>query len=82
VSPAFLRELARKAALQAALDESEKVEDRHFGAALALLDSGGPITRAMLGADAGEAARRLDPHDLGGGSWGGGFGGDIIIDES
>jgi hypothetical protein len=36
----------------------------------------------MLGADAGEAARRLDPHDLGGGSWGGGFGGDIIIDES
>jgi ATPase family associated with various cellular activities (AAA) len=67
VSPAFLRELVRKAALQAAVAGSDRVEDAHFSAALALLESGGPITRAMLGADGGEAARRLGPHDMGGG---------------
>jgi hypothetical protein len=67
VSPAFLRELVRKAALQAAVAGSEKVEDAHFGAALALLETGGPITRAMLGADGGEAARRLGSHEVGGG---------------
>jgi hypothetical protein len=69
VSPAFLRELVRKAALQAAVAGSEKVEDAHFQAALALLESGGAITRAMLGADGGAAARRLDPD-----AWSGGGG--------
>jgi hypothetical protein len=70
----------RKAALQAALDESEVVADRHFGAALALLESGGPVTRAMLGADGGEAARRLSE----GGDWGGGhaWGGGGALYES
>ena len=74
VSPAFLRELVRKAALQAAVAESGTVDDAHFQAALALLESGGAITRAMLGADGGAAAERLDPHghggyqDFGGGS--------------
>jgi ATP-dependent 26S proteasome regulatory subunit len=67
VSPAFLRELVRKAALQAAVAGSETVGDVHFQAALALLESGGAITRAMLGADGGKAARRLDPDAWSGG---------------
>ena len=67
VSPAFLRELVRKAALHAAVAGSETVEDVHFRGALALLESGGAITRAMLGADGGEAARRLDPDNWSGG---------------
>jgi hypothetical protein len=67
VSPAFLRELVRKAALQAAVAGSETVGDVHFQAALSLLESGGAITRAMLGADGGEAARRLDPDAWSGG---------------
>jgi len=78
VSPAFLRELVRKAALQAAVAGSEKVEDTHFQTALALLESGGAITRAMLGADGGEAARRLDPDAWSGG---GAFYGGVEIDE-
>jgi ATPase family associated with various cellular activities (AAA) len=61
VSPAFLRELVRKAALQAALAGSDQVDDSHFSAALALLEGGGSLTRAMLGADGGAAAKRLDP---------------------
>jgi ATPase family associated with various cellular activities (AAA) len=81
VSPAFLRELVRKAALQAAVAESKKVDDSHFRAALALLESGGQITRTMLGGDGGEAARRLDPHGMGGGDvWEGG--GLDVIDDS
>jgi hypothetical protein len=36
------------------------VEDAHFRAALDLLEQGGPITRAMLGAD-GNAVQRLNP---------------------
>jgi hypothetical protein len=76
VSPAFLRELVRKAALQAALSGDDAVADRHFSAALALLESGGQITRAMLGADGGEAARRLDPD-----AWSGGGGGMIEVVE-
>jgi ATP-dependent 26S proteasome regulatory subunit len=77
VSPAFLRELVRKAALQAAVAGSESVEDAHFSAALALLESGGQITRAMLGADGGEATRRLGSHGFGAyEEWGGGV--DII----
>jgi ATPase family associated with various cellular activities (AAA) len=62
VSPAFLRELVRKAALHAALAGSPRVEDAHFREALALLERGGPITRSMLGADGG-AVERLDPED-------------------
>jgi ATPase family associated with various cellular activities (AAA)/AAA+ lid domain len=60
VSPAFLRELVRKAALHAARAGSPSVEDAHFRAALDLLAQGGPITRAMLGADGG-AVQRLNP---------------------
>jgi hypothetical protein len=63
VSPAFLRELVRKAALHAALAGSPRVEDAHFREALELLERGGSITRAMLGADGGAAAERLDPED-------------------
>jgi hypothetical protein len=61
VSPAFLRELVRKAALHAAKAGEARVTDAHFREALDLLARGGSITRAMLGADGGEAARRLDP---------------------
>jgi hypothetical protein len=63
VSPAFLRELVRKAALHAALAGSPRVEDAHFREALELLERGGSITRAMLGADGGAVAERLDPED-------------------
>jgi len=59
VSPAFLRELVRKAALHAALAGSPRVEDAHFREALDLLERGGSITRSMLGADGG-AVERLD----------------------
>jgi hypothetical protein len=62
VSPAFLRELVRKAALHAAVTGSPRVEDRHFREALELLERGGSITRAMLGADGG-AVERLDPEN-------------------
>jgi cell division protease FtsH len=65
VSPAFLRELVRKAALHAARAGSPRVEDAHFREALDLLEKGGSITRAMLGAD-GSAVERLDPED----AWG------------
>jgi ATPase family associated with various cellular activities (AAA) len=63
VSPAFLRELVRKAALHAALAGSPRVEDAHFRQALELLERGGSITRAMLGADGGAVLERLDPED-------------------
>jgi SpoVK/Ycf46/Vps4 family AAA+-type ATPase len=71
VSPAFLRELVRKAALHAALAGSATVADDHFRQALDLLERGGSITRAMLGADGGVAAARLDPEDD--------FGGDVGV---
>jgi ATPase family associated with various cellular activities (AAA) len=60
VSPAFLRELVRKAALQAARAGSRRVEDVHFRESLDLLQRGGQITRSMLGADGG-AVERLNP---------------------
>ena len=63
VSPAFLRELVRKAALHAAQEGSPRVQDKHFREALDLLEQGGSITRAMLGADGGAAAARLDEGD-------------------
>ena len=63
VSPAFLRELVRKAALHAAQEGSPRVQDKHFREALDLLEQGGSIMRAMLGADGGAAAARLDEGD-------------------
>jgi ATPase family associated with various cellular activities (AAA) len=63
VSPAFLRELVRKAALHAARAGSARVEDAHFRAALELLERGGSITRAMLGADGGAAVDKIDPEE-------------------
>jgi ATPase family associated with various cellular activities (AAA) len=63
VSPAFLRELVRKAALQAARSGTTRLTDAHFSDALKLLELGGSVTRAMLGADGGAAARRLDDED-------------------
>jgi ATPase family associated with various cellular activities (AAA) len=74
VSPAFLRELVRKAALHAATAGEDRVTDTHFRQALELLERGGSITRAMLGADAGEAARKLDPHGFDDPGYGGGGG--------
>jgi ATP-dependent 26S proteasome regulatory subunit len=62
VSPAFLRELMRKAALHAARAGSPRVEDAHFREALDLLERGGSITRTMLGADGG-AIEKLDAED-------------------
>jgi ATPase family associated with various cellular activities (AAA) len=55
VSPAFLRELVRKATLLAASFGSAEVTDEHFRQALDLLERGGQITRTMLGADGGVA---------------------------
>jgi hypothetical protein len=59
VSPAFLRELVRKAALFAAKSASTEVTDAHFRAALDLLARGGQITRTMLGGDGGAALSGL-----------------------
>jgi hypothetical protein len=54
VSPAFLRELVRKATLFAATAGTAPVADGHFHEALDLLARGGQITRTMLGGDGGE----------------------------
>jgi hypothetical protein len=59
VSPAFLRELVRKATLLAATAGSRQVTDEHFGDALDLLARGGRVTRAMLGGDGGAAFGEL-----------------------
>jgi ATPase family associated with various cellular activities (AAA) len=59
VSPAFLRELARKATLVAATAGSQQVTDEHFREALDLLARGGSVTRAMLGGDGGAALGEL-----------------------
>jgi hypothetical protein len=55
VSPAFLRELVRKATLFAARAGSDRVVDAHFRDALELLARGGRPTRTMLGGDDGAA---------------------------
>jgi cell division protease FtsH len=55
VSPAFLRELVRKATLFAARAGSDRVVDAHFRDALELLARGGRTTRTMLGGDDGAA---------------------------
>jgi cell division protease FtsH len=62
-SPAFIRELVRKAALYAARDGSATVTDAHFGEALEQLDAGGRLTRSLLGADGGRALDDLDEDD-------------------
>ena len=49
-SPAFLRELVRKASLLAAINHAPTLEDRHFAHALRELDAGGRLTRSILGA--------------------------------
>jgi len=49
-SPAFLRELVRKAALHAAVGGRETVGEAHFAEALRELDEGGRLTRKILGA--------------------------------
>jgi hypothetical protein len=55
-SPAFLRELVRKAALNAAADGHETVEEPHFARALDELEEGGRLTRSILGAGGEPAA--------------------------
>jgi hypothetical protein len=57
--------LERKAALHAARAGSPRLKNAHFREALDLLEKGGSITRAMLGADGG-AVERLDAED----AWG------------
>jgi hypothetical protein len=55
-SPAFLRELVRKAKLAAAVGGDGAVGDEHFEEALRELDEGGRLTRSILGAgDEGSA---------------------------
>ena len=56
-SPAFLRELVRKAALFAEVAGEAPVVDGHFTDALAEMEEGGRLTRSILGAgtDAGSA---------------------------
>ena len=56
-SPAFLRELVRKAALIAAMNEAHALGDSHFDDALRELEQGGRLTRSILGADGDDRAR-------------------------
>jgi len=49
-SPAFLRELVRKAALFAEVAGEAPVGERHFAEALSELEEGGRLTRSILGA--------------------------------
>ena len=49
-SPAFLRELVRKAAAYATAAGEETVRDEHFRAGLRELEEGGRLTRSILGA--------------------------------
>ncbi len=55
-SPAFLRELVRKAALYAAASGDETVRGPHFEDALNELEAGGRLTRSILGAGDGAPA--------------------------
>jgi ATPase family associated with various cellular activities (AAA) len=52
-SPAFLRELVRKAALYAAAGGAPEVMDEHFAEGLRQLEEGGRLTRSILGAGHG-----------------------------
>ena len=49
-SPAFLRELVRKASLLAAVNGDPALRDSHFEEALRELEQGGRLTRSILGA--------------------------------
>ncbi len=49
-SPAFLRELVRKAALFAEVGGDGPVGERHFREALDEMEEGGRLTRSILGA--------------------------------
>lgn len=49
-SPAFLRELVRKAGLFATVAGERTVSERHFDEALGELEEGGRLTRSILGA--------------------------------
>jgi hypothetical protein len=69
VSPAFLRELVRKATLVSATSGATELTDDHFRAALDLLARGGQITRTMLGGDGGEALGKLGGGEGQGGGW-------------
>ncbi|MGH2838642.1 MAG: AAA family ATPase [Thermoleophilaceae bacterium] len=65
-SPAFIRELVRKAALVAAEQDESIVRDEHFAGALSELEAGGQLLRRILGAEAAPAAS--GPPDMAG--WG------------
>ena len=54
-SPAFLRELVRKAGLLAAVTGETHVAESHFHEALGELEEGGRLTRSILGAGTDEA---------------------------
>lgn len=60
-SPAFLRELVRKASLLAAIGGSPAVGAAHFREALRELEGGGRLTRSILGAGAGDGAGAPSP---------------------
>jgi hypothetical protein len=60
-SPAFLRELVRKAALLAAIGDAATLGAEHFNQALQDLEAGGRLTRSMLGAGGGDGAASADP---------------------
>ena len=49
-SPAFLRELVRKAGLFATVAGERTLSERHFDQALGELEEGGRLTRSILGA--------------------------------
>ena len=54
-SPAFLRELVRKAGLFATVAGERTVSEHHFDQALAELEEGGRLTRSILGAGTDDA---------------------------
>jgi len=55
-SPAFLRELVRKASLLAAMSDAATIAARHFDEALSELEAGGRLTRSILGAGVDDAS--------------------------
>ena len=55
-SPAFLRELVRKAKLAAAVKGETSVDDEHFREALREMEEGGRLTRSILGAGVGDGS--------------------------
>jgi ATP-dependent 26S proteasome regulatory subunit len=67
VSPAYLRELVRKAALHAAAAGDSVVDDRHFASALTMLEEGGQLMKSLLGGGGDEAISRAGPE--GGAGW-------------